>query len=35
MMSFRGRRFRKPDLLTALSVTVGIGFTVTLVLPYL
>lgn len=28
------RRFRKPDLMTSLAVTVAIAMTVTLVLPY-
>lgn len=31
----RGRRFRKPDLMTWLTASVGIGFAITLLLPYL
>ena len=31
----RGRRYRKPDLLAVLTVVVGLGFTISLLLPYL
>lgn len=34
-MSVRGRRFRKPDLMTLLSVTVALGVAVTVLVPYL
>lgn len=34
-MRDRGRRFRKPDLMAVLTAVVGVGFAVSLLLPYL
>lgn len=34
-MAVRGRRFRKPDLMTLLSAIVALGVTVTLLIPHL